>query len=119
MKNERRQGRNRTAGLDVKVEQEALIQSIASIFSDAMEEQGLDKATLADRLDTSRPNVTQLLRGDRNMSLRTIATLAFALGVRITVGKESLARPEVKKERWEHRGGTEWRPRKLRVASGR
>ena len=44
-----------------------------------MEREGVSRAELAKRLGTSRANVTQMLRG-RNVSLRTIAGVAYVLG---------------------------------------
>ena len=90
---ERRKRRDRSPHVDVIVEEERLIQSMASVLHRAMEERRLDKAALADLLGVSRPNVTQLLRGDKNLSVRTIARIAFVLGIRIVVDSEGLARP--------------------------
>ncbi|HZR84966.1 MAG TPA: helix-turn-helix transcriptional regulator [Candidatus Binatia bacterium] len=84
--------------LEPEIEAEMLIQTVASVFHDLMEQQGLDKVKLTKLLKCSRPYTTQLLRGDRNMSLRTLSKLAYALGVRITVGVEPLAR--FKKQSW-------------------
>ncbi|MGH7786493.1 MAG: helix-turn-helix domain-containing protein [Candidatus Binatia bacterium] len=115
----KRQARPPGSELEILIERETLMQAVASVLCEAMEKLGLDKAGLAEKLDTSRPNITQLLRGDRNMSLGKAAELAYALGIRITISAEPLARPEVKTTRWEQKGDTEWRRQKVRVASSR
>lgn len=48
-----------------------------------------NKAQLAERLGKSKAYVTQVLSGSRNMTLRTLADFAFALGFRV----ELKARP--------------------------
>jgi transcriptional regulator with XRE-family HTH domain len=45
----------------------------------------LSKAVLAERLGVSKSHISQLLGGARNMTLRTFADLAFALGHRVRV----------------------------------
>ena len=45
-----------------------------------MEEQGMSRAALARALGTSRANITQILNG-KNVTLRTIAAMAHALGM--------------------------------------
>ncbi len=47
----------------------------------AMESKGVSKAQLAKKLKKTKPFITQLLSGSRNMTLRTFAELADALGV--------------------------------------
>ena len=66
-------------------EQEALIVEVTEAIWALMEEQALNKADLAVRLGVSRAHITQLLNGSRNMTLRTLADIAQALGVRVRI----------------------------------
>ena len=59
-------------------EEERFILWATEAVAEAMANQGLTRAQLAEALGTSRPNVTQLLSGSRNMTLRTLAALAHA-----------------------------------------
>jgi transcriptional regulator with XRE-family HTH domain len=62
----------------------------ADLLAKAMDEQGLSKSDLAARLGRSRAFVTQVLSGRRNMTLRTLADLAWACGNRVIVSAEPL-----------------------------
>ena len=66
-------------------ERERLASRTAERIRETMDEVGLSQADVARRLETSRANVSALLSGDRNMSLNTVADLAFALGRRVTI----------------------------------
>lgn len=59
-------------------EQERLVLWVSEALAQAMVESGLSKADLAERLGTSRAHITQVLSGSRNMTLRTVADLAWA-----------------------------------------
>ncbi len=72
-------------------EEERLILWATEAVAKAMANQGLTRAQLAGALGTSRPNVTQLLSGSRNMTLRTLAALAHACGARAAVQLEPLS----------------------------
>ncbi len=74
-----------------RYEEERLILWTTEAIWEAMEVQGLTRATLAERLGTSRANVTQLLSGSRNMTLRSLARLAHACGLRAELELEELA----------------------------
>lgn len=71
-------------------EEERLILEATDRICAMMEEEGVSRADLAAALDTSRANVTQLLDGSRNMTLRTLAGLAHVLGYRACVQLEPL-----------------------------
>lgn len=74
-------------------EQERLVRSATERIGDAMEEAGISRADLARMLGTSRANVTALLSGERNMTLRTLADLAAVLGQRVEIALEPLRLP--------------------------
>ena len=46
-----------------------------------MQEQGVSRSELAERLDVSRAYITKVLNGHGNMTLRTLVRLALALGL--------------------------------------
>lgn len=68
-----------------RYEEERLILWTTEAIWKAMDDQGISRAELAERLGTSRANVTQLLSGTRNMTLRSLAALAHACGLRADV----------------------------------
>lgn len=67
--------------------QEKLILEVTESIWEIMNRKKVNKTELAKRIKTSKPNVTQLLNGGRNMTLRTLSDIAVALDatVRITV----------------------------------
>lgn len=65
--------------------EEELLFEVAETTTEAMEEEGLSRAELAERLEKSRSFVSQVLAGDRNITLRTLADLGDAMGCRILV----------------------------------
>ena len=72
-----------------RYEEERLILWTAEVIAEAMAEAGLTRAAVAEALGTSRANVTQLLSGSRNMTLRSLAALAHACGKRAEVRIEA------------------------------
>jgi len=61
------------------VAQEVLITQVTEAIWKAMEEAGVSKAELAQRLGTTRGFISQVLSGSRNMTLRTLSDICFAL----------------------------------------
>ena len=74
-----------------RYEEERLILWTTEAIWEAMEDQGLTQAQVAKRLGTSRANVTQLLSGSRNMTLRSLAGLAHVCGMRFEPHLEELS----------------------------
>ena len=72
-------------------EEERLILWTTEEIAGAMVDRGISRADIAKRLGTSRANVTQLLSGSRNMTLRSLARLAHACGMRAAIHFEELA----------------------------
>ncbi|MEW6037046.1 MAG: helix-turn-helix transcriptional regulator [Pseudomonadota bacterium] len=60
--------------------QEALITEVTEAIWKAMEEVGMNKAELAKNMEATKGYVSQILNGSRNMTLRTLADICFALG---------------------------------------
>jgi transcriptional regulator with XRE-family HTH domain len=75
-------------------EQERLVLWTTERISELMEQAGVSRAELARLLGTSRPNVTGLLSGERNMTLRTLADLCSVLGHRADIRLEPLRNGE-------------------------
>lgn len=71
-------------------EQEALIGMATERLSEMMHEKDLSKADLARLLGTSRAYVTNLLSGRTNLTLRTLADVAVAMGYRVEIKHEPL-----------------------------
>lgn len=69
-------------------EQDRLVRAATEELGRAMAEAGISRADLARVLGTSRANVTAILSGERNLTLRTLADLASALGRRVEVSLE-------------------------------
>ena len=65
--------------------EEELIVNVAEQIWAAMDTAHVNKSQLAERLNTSKPYVTQLLNGSRNMTLRSLADIAFHLGYAVDV----------------------------------
>jgi hypothetical protein len=62
--------------------QEEFILCATELIFELMEKTGVTKAELARRVGRTRGYLTQVLDGNRNMTLRTLAELAHALGYR-------------------------------------
>lgn len=72
----------KTPGFAGRVEEERLVFSAAEVLAEALEARGISKSQLAAKLGKSKAFVTQLL-GGQNLTLRTMARVAHALGFRI------------------------------------
>jgi transcriptional regulator with XRE-family HTH domain len=65
--------------------QEELILEVTEALASALSREDVTKAQLAERLGKSKAFVSQILAGGRNLTLRTVADVANALGYRIKV----------------------------------
>lgn len=70
---------------------EALVAEASEVIAKLMAEQKLSKADLARRLSKSRAWVTQLLSGRANMTVRTLAEVAYALNGEVKLGARPLS----------------------------
>lgn len=77
--------RNKKAGYGRLLEQERLILDATEAVVTVMAHEGVSRQELAGRLGKTKSFVSQLLCGERNMTLRTLADLGSALGYRFTV----------------------------------
>lgn len=67
------------------VAQETLILEATELIAELIEQSGMKRKDLAKKLGRSKGFVTQVLSGDRNMTLRTLADFAYALGQKLEV----------------------------------
>ena len=74
------------------IEVEYLLLTAQDLILSAMNEQEISKSELARRLGVSPANVTQLLSGDRNLTLKTLADIAYVLGLRVSLDLTPIAR---------------------------
>lgn len=61
-------------------------QCIAAIMSKRMAELGLTQRMLAEKMDCSQQYISNVLKGEKNMSLETICKIGNALGIDIIKG---------------------------------
>lgn len=61
------------------IAQERLITEVTETIWRVMEEAGVSKTDLANRMGATKGYVSQVLSGSRNMTLRTLADICFAL----------------------------------------
>lgn len=85
--------------------EEALILEVTEKLLEAMEKQQINQNELAARLGKSRAFVSQILNGSRNMTLRTLADICFALHLapELELVMEEDASQSVQKVQWEPR----------------
>lgn len=73
---------------DPVFELELILLTVGDVVSTRMNELSMTKADLARKLDVSPPRVSQILRGDENLTLRTLARLGCALGLRFELATD-------------------------------
>ncbi|NJN48324.1 MAG: helix-turn-helix transcriptional regulator [Candidatus Competibacteraceae bacterium] len=78
------------------VNQERLILDVTENIWSFLEANGLSKSELAQKLGVSRSYVTQILNGNRNMTLRTLADIGYVLKKTIDVSfKDDAYKPPI------------------------
>ncbi|WP_267096225.1 helix-turn-helix domain-containing protein [Xanthomonas sacchari] len=75
-------------------ERDRLVLWTMEALAGLMDDQGLSRADLARRIDSSRAYVTQLFSGSKNPTLGTVADLAWSLGYRACFNFEPLRNSE-------------------------
>jgi transcriptional regulator with XRE-family HTH domain len=81
------------------VEQETLIADAQELVCELLERVEMSRQELARRLGKTKGYVSQLLSGERNMTLRTLADLAYATGYRVELRTIPLEEPRSYEER--------------------
>lgn len=71
------------------VQKEILKNLVTGEILEVMEEKGVKKADLARMLNTSPANITQILNGNRNLTLDTLCEIAMSLGTKVRVSFSS------------------------------
>jgi transcriptional regulator with XRE-family HTH domain len=104
--------RRTEATYDQMLEQERLILAATELIEELLAKHGLSRKGLADRLGKSKAHVTQLLSGDRNFTLRTLADVTYELGHRVHLEAQPLAEPPsawyVQRRTRSEAGGGHW-----------
>ena len=70
------------------LQQERLVVEITELMCKAMKESGVKRGQLAERLNKSKGRITQILNGETNLTLRTVADVFTALGKTLMVSTE-------------------------------
>jgi transcriptional regulator with XRE-family HTH domain len=88
-----------------ELSRQKLIVDVTEQIWEAMAVAELSKADLARALETSKSNVTQLLGGQRNMTLSTLADIGGVLGLKVCVVladhvKEAALKHHVAQMKW-------------------
>lgn len=64
-------------------EQERVLVDAVELVSTAMEFRGVNRSELAKRLNCSKAYITQVLRGNQNLTLKTLADVFYGLNCRL------------------------------------
>ena len=75
-------------------ERERLLVDATELISTVMETTNTKRGELAKRLGRSKAYITQILRGNRNLTLKTMAEVFWALKYRVVVQAQPLASTE-------------------------
>jgi transcriptional regulator with XRE-family HTH domain len=67
---------------------EELIEDFLGAVEEAMQQQGVSRSDLANRLGCKPANITQIMRRTRNLTASTMVDIAFALGLRLQLQVE-------------------------------
>ena len=65
--------------------QENFILEVTELLCEAMEENDVSRSNLASRLGTTKGYITQILRGNANLTLRKVSDVLFALKKKLSV----------------------------------
>jgi transcriptional regulator with XRE-family HTH domain len=65
--------------------QEELIMEVTETLCELLEKEKVSRKELANRLGKSKGFVSQLLNGGRNLTLRTVADILYALGYKVSL----------------------------------
>lgn len=81
-------------------QQERVILEATEMVYNIMQEEGVTKAELAERLGRSKGYITQLLNGTANMTLRTLSDVCVALDRNINLETSPLSLSSTKPQEW-------------------
>lgn len=89
-----------TAATEALLEEERLVVAATEAITEAMDKQGINKRQLAERLNVRPSEISQRLSGRRNLTLRSLAAMLHALGVRARLSIEDEQTPFVAGVPW-------------------
>jgi transcriptional regulator with XRE-family HTH domain len=84
-----------TPATQALLEEERLVVAATEAISEAMDRQGINKRELAERLNVRPSEISQRLSGRRNLTLRSLAAMLHAVGVRARLSIEDEQTPFV------------------------
>jgi transcriptional regulator with XRE-family HTH domain len=84
--------------------EERLVVVATEAIHEAMELRGISKRELAGKLGVRRSEISQRLSGRRNMTLRSLAAVLHALGVRAKLSLEPADKPYIAGVQWNSTG---------------
>lgn len=64
---------------------ERVVVDLTETICEIMAEKGITRTELATRMGKSKPWVTKVLRGDQNMTLKTVVSILWELGYRTEI----------------------------------
>jgi transcriptional regulator with XRE-family HTH domain len=70
--------------------EEAAVVDASELIAEALDQSGITRAELARRLNVNRSEVTSLLEGERNISVKKLARTLHRLGFRLSLGSSKL-----------------------------
>lgn len=70
---------------EMKEKREALRKSVSDDIAALLKKRYVTKADLARRMGTSRSNITQILKGDRNFTIDTLCDIASTMGLFVEI----------------------------------
>ncbi len=71
-------------------QQERLVVEITELMCKAMHERGMKRGQLAEQLGKTKGRITQILNGETNLTLHTVADVFTALGKTLTVSVQDV-----------------------------
>jgi transcriptional regulator with XRE-family HTH domain len=74
--------------------EELLIAEVTEAIWEAMEDANTSKTELAQRMGATKGHVSQVLSGSRNMTLRTLADICHALGLKPAFSLQAASDPQ-------------------------
>jgi transcriptional regulator with XRE-family HTH domain len=89
-----------TPATEALLEEERLVVAATEAISEAMDRRGINKRELAERLNVRPSEISQRLSGRRNLTLRSLAAMLHAVGVRARLSIEDEQTPFVAGVPW-------------------
>ena len=79
------------ASFDAVYAEEAAMVDASELLADLLEKSNMTRADLSRALDVSRGEITERLRGERNITIRKLAATVHALGYQLEISAASRA----------------------------